>query len=258
MKLETHQNIINQSKLNTIDSRKQLLNKKNNTPLKENTFGSNLQYAAQYIPDIIASFTKKDKPIDPNMYMNQSRVNAARYDTSAEEAAVQDARNQAMLLAKESSGGDAGMYANMGNVANTGAYKNLGQVYNRAQNINMQNQMAADQANAGIEGQNRGMALNIANMNQADASAVEDRRMAGMQGIANKLANNYSQDRQFKLLKDIAPHYNYDESNGELTFNGKKYYGEEAKTLLEQLKMNTSNAYNKVLGFGQNLFGGGQ
>ena len=55
----------------------------------------------------------------------------------------------------------------------------------------MQNQMAADQANAGIEGQNRSMALNIANMNQADASAVEDRRMAGMQGIANKLANQF-------------------------------------------------------------------
>ena len=229
---------------------------KGKVPLKGNTFGNNLQYAAQYIPDIIASFTKKDKPIDPNMYMNQSRVNAARYDTSAEEAAVQDARNQAMLLAKETSGGDAGMYANLGNVANTGAYKNLGQVYNRAQNINMQNQMAADQANAGIEGQNRSMALNIANMNQADASAVEDRRMAGMQGIANKLANQYSQDRQFKLLKDIAPHYNYNEKNGELTFNGKKYYGEEAKTLLEQLKMNASNAFNKVLGFGQNIFGG--
>jgi len=52
-------------------------------PLKDNSLGSGLQYAAQYVPDIMAMFTKKDKPIDPTGYMTQQRINPARYDTRA-------------------------------------------------------------------------------------------------------------------------------------------------------------------------------
>ena len=92
------------------------------------------------------------------------------------------------------------------------------------------------------------MALNVANMNQADAQAVESMRQAGMQGLSNKLANQYSQNRQFKLLESMFPHYKYN-NDGSVTYNGKTYYGDEATGIVDNLKMYASK-------LGINWFGG--
>lgn len=225
-KIETN----NQSNDNIIDTR--LNNGK--IPPKEPFDYNSLMSMAQYIPDIVGLFTKKNAPINVNEYINKERVTPARYDTSAEEAAVLDARNQALKYAKESSGGDAGAYANMANAGINNSYKNLGQVYNKAQNINMQNNMQAQQINAGLNQNNMQTALQIANMNQADEQAVQQMRANALQGLGTKLGNQASQNYQFKLLESMFPHYKWN-SDGTLTFNGKIYSGQDAITLSNQL-----------------------
>lgn len=214
-----------------------LLNdRKSKTPLMKGNFMQGAQYAAQYLPDIMQLFQKTDTPMNPSDYMVKQRITPARYDTSAEEAAIMDARNQLMLQAKEMSGGDAGLYSNLGNAAISGGYKNLSQVYGKAQNINAQNQMQADQANAGIESGNMNMALQISNANAADAQTVQSNKMNALQGLGNKMSASYSQKQQFNLLKSMFPHYTWTE-NGPIDFNGKPVSQEKLTTMWQQAAM---------------------